>query len=220
MWGAIHSYRALEPKDTTNNMNYLVMGPWFHSQINREGRSLGPFTWDGDTTADFRNEVCCHSSTSTSKTARPRPTHRPSSSTTPAKTTGTASKSWPLSCEAGCPSKSKPLYLTANGALSFNATGSRVADKFDEYISDPAKPVPYRPRPRHARRSWRTWLVTDQRFVDGRPDVLTYITEPLTEPIASAAHPWSTSTPPPAAPTATGSSRSSTSTPTASLRRP
>ena len=54
MWGAIHSYRAFEPKDRKNNMNYLVMGPWRHSQINREGRTLGPFTWASDTTAYWR----------------------------------------------------------------------------------------------------------------------------------------------------------------------
>ena len=51
MWGAIHSYRALKPKDTQTHMNYLVMGPWLHSQINRQGRALGPFTWATDTTA-------------------------------------------------------------------------------------------------------------------------------------------------------------------------
>src|SRR5277367_3307130 len=57
MWGAIHSYEAVEPKDTNNNMNYLVMGPWRHSQVNYEGFTLGPLRWDGDTTLQFRRDV-------------------------------------------------------------------------------------------------------------------------------------------------------------------
>ena len=44
MWGANHCYEAVEPKDTNNDKNFLVMGPWFHSQINRQGWSLGPFS--------------------------------------------------------------------------------------------------------------------------------------------------------------------------------
>ena len=65
------------------------------------------------------------------------------------------------------------------------------AAKFDEYVSDPAKPVPYRPRPIDDadEMGWRTWLVTDQRFVDGRPDVLTYETEPLKEPMKLSGEP-------------------------------
>ncbi len=51
MWGAIHSYRALKAKGTAAPLSYLVMGPWFHSQVNREGRSLGPLVWATDTTA-------------------------------------------------------------------------------------------------------------------------------------------------------------------------
>src|SRR6201996_5511564 len=57
MWGAIHSYRALKAIGTPDTMNHLVMGPWFHSQVNREGRSLGALTWATDTTAQWRREV-------------------------------------------------------------------------------------------------------------------------------------------------------------------
>ena len=93
-------------------------------------------------------------------------------------------KSWPLSCDSGCTNRPEPLYLAGNGRLSFTAP---TADNhgFDEYTSDPAKPVPYRPRPvvSEDRLGWQTWLVMDQRFVDNRPDVLTYATEPLTKPL-------------------------------------
>lgn len=78
----------------------------------------------------------------------------------------------------------KNLYMQANGKLSFDTP---AADKsaFDEYVSDPAKPVPYRPRPIEPGmgNAWRTWQVEDQRFVDHRPDVLTWSTEPLTDDI-------------------------------------
>ena len=57
MWGAIHSYLAIEPKDTRNDMNFLVMGPWRHSQVNYDGASLGPLKWDGDTALQFRRDV-------------------------------------------------------------------------------------------------------------------------------------------------------------------
>jgi len=96
--------------------------------------------------------------------------------------------SWPLSCESGCAEKSRPLYLTAGFGLSFTApTASSVktASAYDEYVSDPAKPVPYQPRPvsfaDHS--AWQRWLVSDQRDVDGRPDVLSYATPELTEAV-------------------------------------
>jgi putative CocE/NonD family hydrolase len=102
-------------------------------------------------------------------------------------------KSWPLACENGCAEKSKPLYLTAGFGLSFTAPAERdsktpsahASSEYDEYVSDPAKPVPYLPRPiRFAdHEAWRRWLVTDQRAVDGRPDVLSYVTPVLTEPL-------------------------------------
>jgi putative CocE/NonD family hydrolase len=97
-------------------------------------------------------------------------------------------KSWPLACEKGCAEKSKPLYLSSGFGLSFSAPpgGSlKAPSAYDEYVSDPARPVPYLPRPvvfaNHD--AWTRWLVTDQRFVDGRPDVLSYATPVLSEPV-------------------------------------
>ena len=181
MWGAIHSYRAVEPKDTNNNMNYLVMGPWFHSQVNREGRSLGPLEWDGDTTADFRNEVQIPFFNQYLKDGAPKADTPPVLIYNTGENHWDRFKSWPLSCEGDCAHKSKPLYLTAKGGLSFEAPAAG-GEKFDAYISDPARPVPYVPRPVTPEK-WRAWLVEDQRFVDGRTDVLTYISEPMTEPL-------------------------------------
>jgi putative CocE/NonD family hydrolase len=182
MWGAIHSYRAVEPKDTNNNMNYLVMGPWFHSQVNREGRTLGPFNWDGDTTADFREYVLLPFFNQYLKDDAPKADTPPVLIYNTAENHWDKFKSWPLSCDEGCANKPKKLYLQAKGGLSFDAPAGGATDKFDEYVSDPAKPVPYVTRPVTGDK-WRTWLVDDQRFVDGRPDVMTYTSEAMTTPV-------------------------------------
>jgi len=187
MWGAIHSYRALKAKGTPDSMNHLVMGPWFHSQVNREGRALGVLTWASDTTAQWRREVLLPFFNQYLKPG-----------VTPAVSVyDTGMDRWdkpkvfPASCETDCPSKSTPLYLTAKGGLSFEAPAAGREAQFDEYVSDPAKPVPYRPRPIDDAdmMGWRTWLVTDQRFVDGRPDVLTYETEPLPSAVKLSGEP-------------------------------
>ena len=190
MWGAVHSYRALKAKGTPDSMNMLVMGPWFHSQVNREGRSLGTLTWASDTTAQWRRDVLPPFFNQYLKPGAP-------AATTPAAFIyDTGADHWdkpevfPASCEQGCPVPSRPLYLKAGGGLSFEAPADKSA-KFDEYVSDPMKPVPYRPRPVDAadRTGWQTWLITDQRFVDGRPDVLTYVSEPLKEPMKLSGEP-------------------------------
>jgi uncharacterized protein len=190
MWGAVHCYRALKAKGTPDSMNHLVMGPWFHSQVNREGRALGPLVWATDTTAQWRKDVLLPFFNQYLKPGSPD-AHTP-----PVLIYNTSEDRWerpavfPVSCEKGCPVKSRPLYLEADGKLSFDAPASSEA-KFDEYVSDPAKPVPYRPRPvvESDIAGWRTWLVTDQRFVDGRTDVLTYETEPLKTPMKLSGEP-------------------------------
>lgn len=72
------------------------------------------------------------------------------------------------------------MYLLADGALSFDAP--TAGDGFVQYPSDPANPVPYRARPispTYPEGDWRRWEVADQRFVDHRPDVATWVTRPL-----------------------------------------
>src|SRR5438046_8484973 len=74
------------------------------------------------------------------------------------------------------------LYLHADGTLSFMAPGAAESGAFREYVSDPANPVPYRQRPfspTYPAGDWRTWETADQRFVEGRPDVLTWVSAPL-----------------------------------------
>jgi putative CocE/NonD family hydrolase len=182
MWGAIHSYEAVEPKDTTNTMNYLVMGPWRHSQVNYEADSLGALRWDGDTALQFRRGVLLPFFNQYLLEGAPKADTPPVLIYNTGENHWDRLQSWPPSCEKGCADGTKPLYLTADMGLSFEAP-SVESPKFDEYVSDPTKPVPYIPRPVMAvdGEAWVTWLVHDQRFVDSRSDVLSYETAPLTE---------------------------------------
>jgi putative CocE/NonD family hydrolase len=187
MWGAIHSFLAMEPKDTGNDRNFLVMGPWRHSQVNYDGFSLGPFAWDGDTALQFRRDVLKPFFDQYLKDGAAKASTPPVFIYNTGENHWDRLTSWPLACARGCGATSKPLYLSADFGLSFTGPAATQTTKsaFDEYVSDPAKPVPYLPRPvRFADgEAWRRWLVTDQRFVADRPDVLSYVTAPLTEPL-------------------------------------
>jgi hypothetical protein len=184
MWGTIHAYMATEPKDANNDMNYLVLGPWRHSGVNYEQRQLNALKLPGDTATEFRLKVLKPFLDAHLKTNAPK------AETPPVFIfeTGTMEwrrlPKWPLACETGCAAKLKPLYLEPGLGLGF-APPAASGPAFDEYVSDPAKPVPYVHRPVRSDDGdqWRYWLTTDQRHVDGRPDVLTYMTEPLTAPL-------------------------------------
>jgi putative CocE/NonD family hydrolase len=187
MWGAIHSYLAVEPKDKANDKNFLIMGPWFHSQINREGTTLGPLKWNGDTTLEVRRDILKPFFDEYLKDGAPKANTPPVLIYNTGENHWDRFAQWPLACADNCATKSTPLYLAPNHALTFTpASGSdQHAMGNDEYVSDPAKPVPFEPRPVRLTDAdtWRRWLVTDQRFVEDRPDVLAYQTAPLRQPV-------------------------------------
>ena len=190
MWGANHSYEAVEPKDTNNDKNFLVMGPWSHSQVNRAGWSLGPLQWTGDTTRQYRHDILLPFFTQYLVDGAHRADTPPVLVYNTGENHWDRFTRWPMSCENGCPNKSRPIYLEAGGKLSFDEPAAG-GGRYTEYISDPAKPVPFSPRPYVVTDGdvWRTWLVHDQRFVDGRPDVLTFVTDPLTVPLRLGGRP-------------------------------
>ncbi len=190
MWGAIHTYAAMEPKDRGNDRNFLVMGPWRHSQVNYDGSSLGALKWDGDTAYKFRRDVLKPFFDQYLKDGAPKADTPPVLIYNTALDRWDRYTAWPQSCEKGCNAKARPLYLAPGAGLSFNAPNGQ-GTAYEEYVSDPAKPVPYRPRPIDPadRAGWQAWLVEDQRFVDGRTDVLTFVSEPLTEPLRVAGVP-------------------------------
>jgi hypothetical protein len=187
MWGAIHGYMAVEPKDTGNDRNFLIMGPWFHSQINRDGTSLGALRWNGDTTLEVRRDIIKPFFDQYLKDAAPKANTPPVLIYNTGENHWDRFSAWPLACAAGCATPSRPLYLAAGSGLSFTAPAApRQGDAgYDEYVSDPAKPVPYVPRPVRFSDDdgWRRWLVGDQRAAADRTDVLTYVMPPLTDPI-------------------------------------
>ena len=100
---------------------------------------------------------------------------------------------WPISCANGCASRSTLLYLGAN--LNLGMAAPTTADApFDEYISDPSKPVPFRARPSQpvgytTELTWSFWLADDQREASGRPDVLVFTSHVLTEPLKISGQP-------------------------------
>ena len=178
MYGAITAWEALKAKGKIGN-NHLVMGPWRHSQVNREGRSLGPFQWNGDTAAQFREEMVLPFFDQHLKDGAP--------ANLPAATIYNTGENrwdrlttWPLACETGCAAPLTPMYLQADGGLG----ADKGAGGADSYVSDPAKPVPHLPRPVNFEDGrWGDWLVSDQRAADGRPDVMTYTTPVLTKAV-------------------------------------
>jgi uncharacterized protein len=187
MWGAIHCYLAVEPKDRNNDMNFLVMGPWRHSGANYDGSSLGPIYWDGDTALQWRRDVLKPFFDQYLKDGAPKANTPPVFIYNTGENHWDKLQSWPPACESGCANPMKPIYLAKGGELSFEmpAGAASEATGYDEYVSDPAKPVPYSPRPVEFsdRAAWRRWLLVDQRFVSDRQDVLSYVTPPLAEPL-------------------------------------
>ena len=183
MWGAIHCYLALKERGQADH-NFLAMGPWRHSQVNYGGDSLGPLKWEGDTALQFRRDVLKPFFDQYLKPGAPKADTPPALLYNTGLNHWDRLKRWPPSCEQGCAAPLKPLYLEADFALGF-AKPAAPSTAADVYVSDPSKPVPYLPRPVRFLDSdrWKTWLVTDQRTVADRTDVLTYQTPVLTAPV-------------------------------------
>jgi putative CocE/NonD family hydrolase len=183
IWGAIHCYIALKARGQADH-NYLVMGPWRHSQANYDGYNLGPFKWDGDTALQFRRDVLRPFFDQYLKTDAQKAETPPVFIYNTGENHWDRLKNWPLACEQGCSAPLKPLYLEANFGLGLSKPAESGAAG-DSYVSDPAKPVPHLPRPVRFADSdrWKQWLVTDQRAAADRTDVLTYEGPVLTAPV-------------------------------------
>jgi putative CocE/NonD family hydrolase len=184
MWGAVHCYPVWEKADTSNDKNYLVLGPWRHSQVNGKGSMLGPLAWNGDTAQQFRRDILKPFFDQYLKEGAPKADTPPVFIYNTGENHWDRFKSWPLTADSGWSVEANSLYLNADFKASFTAP-TKETSGYDEYISDPAKPVPYVPRPvRFADGDlWRRWLVTDQRPFSDRPDVLSYTSDPLTAPL-------------------------------------
>jgi uncharacterized protein len=183
LYGTLVTYAALERHDSASR-NHLLMGPWNHgSWGGRETQRLGKVDFREETGRRFREvqaQWFAH-------WLKDRPHQQPEALLFDGGAyTWRTFAQWPVKDAA-----LRRLYFHGDGVLSFDppTPGTRPAvtngrPQYDSYLSDPAHPVPYRQRPiqetYHPRGSdWYTWLSQDQRFVDDRPDVLTWTTAPL-----------------------------------------
>jgi hypothetical protein len=176
-YGPQKIYEALERNDR-QQWNYFVAGPWNHGGWARgAGRSLGKIEFGSETSKYFREKIQAAWFAYWLKDEGQLPFQK-------AMTFETGANQWETYNEWPPPEGIQPrkLYLQAGGALSFDPPGKAGEPGFDSYISDPAHPVPYRHQPvepTYPGGGWPTWLVEDQRFVQNRPDVLTWQTAPL-----------------------------------------
>jgi putative CocE/NonD family hydrolase len=193
IYGAMAVYKAIKPKDTNNDKVYLVMGPWHHGQEIEDAYSLGAIKFGSDTGTYFRYHILAPFLAKYLKDERPEHDISPVYAYETGFNHWRELPLWPAGCKSGCPIHPTPLYLNAGLKLSMNAPASSDAP-FDEYISDPSKPVPFRARPSQpvgytTELTWAQWLVDDQREASGRPDVLVYTSDVLTKPTKISGQP-------------------------------
>ncbi|OYY71214.1 MAG: X-Pro dipeptidyl-peptidase [Sphingomonas sp. 28-63-12] len=171
------SWRIFEKQQTNDpdHLSLMVAGPWSHGYWSRPGASnLGRIDYGVDSGTAFLEQVQApffaywlHGTGSRPKFAL--------KSFQSGSWVWKSYPQWPLA-----DSKSTALYLHADGSASFDAPAA--GEPCRSYVSDPANPVPFRPRPispTYPRPEWTWWEAEDQRFVGNRPDVLSYVTTPL-----------------------------------------
>ena len=200
IYGAIAVYKAIKPKDAANDKVFLVMGPWSHGGGIGDGSKLGALNFNSDTALHFRQEILRPFLDRYLKDGAPGE-NLPPVAPVSAFETGTnkwrSLTSWPSGCATGCAIKPAALRLGADHKLTLGgAIANTSAGKdYDEYVADPAKPVPYRARPMNygydeaKGQSWPRWLVDDQREASGRTDVLTFTSDVLSAPLKISGEP-------------------------------
>ena len=193
IYGAIAVYKAIKPKDTANDKVFLVIGPWHHGQEIGDGRTLGSLRFNSNTALYFRQQILRPFLDQYLKDDAPKADVAPVNAFETGTNTWRRLPAWPSGCASGCPVHPTPLYFNAGLKLSFTAPNASEP-VFDEYLSDPAKPVPYNNRPSQPvaygeGMTWKQWLVGDQREVSGRPDVLAFVSDVLTAPFKISGQP-------------------------------
>ncbi len=193
IYGAISVYKAIEPKDTNNDKVFLVMGPWHHGQEISDGSTLGALKFHSDTALYFRQHILRPFLDHYLKDDSPKMDVAPVTAFETGTNEWRRLNSWPSGCDRGCTVKATPLYLNAGLKASFAALKANDP-QFEEYVSDPAKPVPFRARPIKPTGydtcdQWPCWLVDDQREASGRPDVLAYKSDVLKDPVKISGQP-------------------------------
>jgi len=175
LYGALQVFKSVE-QASPSTRNLLVMGPWWHGQWARDaGEAIGSVKFHAKTGEYYREKIEApffeYHLKGKGKMELPKAS---------VFETGTnvwrQFSQWP-------PKEAKPLRLAFNPGGVLRANGTRDAG-FEEWISDPAKPVPYIAGV--ANRMTREHMVDDQRFASSRTDVVVYQTEPLEEDLTIA----------------------------------
>jgi putative CocE/NonD family hydrolase len=193
IYGAPAVYKALKPKDSNNDKLFLVMGPWHHGQEIGDGSSLGALKFASDTALYFRQQILRPFLDQYLKDGAPKAEVAPVTAFETGTNIWRHLPAWPAGCASGCTIRPTPLYLNAGLNLSLTAPKSNDST-FNEYISDPGRPVPFRARPIQPigydnGMTWSQWLVDDQREASGRPDVVAFTSEILTAPMKISGQP-------------------------------
>ena len=186
IYGAPAVWQALKDKDG-GGMLHLVMGPWNHGQERGEASQIGMVKWGSDTGNWFRHNVLIpflarNLGNDPTVPDVPRVTVFQS-----------GTNRWQQFADwnaAG--SGPRRLYLAPGATATFTPTGGAASSA--DYVSDPAKPVPFRARPTlptgyDGDRTWPVWLADDQREASGRTDVVTFTTPVLADPVTVAGTP-------------------------------
>ena len=175
--GTFRTYHAIS-ETNPGSTNLLVMGPWGHGDwLRSPGRKLGPLDFGSDTGTFFRSHVLFGFFEHYLKDG-------PAPDTPGALVFETGTNQW-RRYAFWPPSDAQPmsLYLHANGKLTFEPPAEQESP-YDEYLSDPANPVPYVEQPSTELASH--YMYDDQSFASRRPDVLTYKTDPLAQDMTVA----------------------------------
>ena len=183
IYGAPAVYAAMKPKDTANDMVFLTLGPWHHGQEIGDGTHSGKIRWDQDAAKWWRWHVLApflaHYLKGTPMDVAPVTAFQ------------SGTNEWQrLPAWPAAPATTK-LYLKPGMTLGFSPAAGAAATA--QYVSDPAHPVTFVPRPVRAvgyeDDHWTDWLTTDQRNAGARPDVLSFTSDVLTAPLAIAGQP-------------------------------
>jgi len=193
IYGAMAVYKAIKPKDTGNDRVFLALGPWYHGQEIEDGSTLGALRFESNTALWFRQRVLRPFLDHYLKDPTPAMDVAPVTAFETGTNTWRRLDAWPSGCTKGCSVKPTPLNLLAGSRLGWTAPASGDAT-FDEYVSDPARPVPFRKRPIQpvgydGPFTWEYWLVDDQREASGRPDVAVFTSDVLTAPVKISGQP-------------------------------
>jgi putative CocE/NonD family hydrolase len=193
IYGAPAVYKALKAREANNDKLFLVLGPWHHGQEIEDASSLGAIKFNSDTGLYFRQEILRPFLDKYLKDGAPKADVAPVTAFETGTNTWRRLPAWPAGCASGCNIQATPLYLSSGLKLSLTAPKSGET-AFDEYVSDPAKPVPFRARPIQPMGysnglTWPLWLVDDQREASGRPDVLVFTSDVLKNPMKISGEP-------------------------------